>query len=131
MNEDAFQACKGRTAARTFMPFRAYPGSSRKEDDSNREELPAPALSLLTPGIKSVKEESNSTGSRSSCSRSVSTTSAPNSESNLRNGPQSQHKSSRKHRRCWSPELHRKFVNALQQLGGSQGSICLNPGLLV
>jgi SHAQKYF class myb-like DNA-binding protein len=27
---------------------------------------------------------------------------------------------SRKQRRCWSPELHRRFVNALNQLGGSQ-----------
>ncbi|KAF5752921.1 hypothetical protein HS088_TW01G00839 [Tripterygium wilfordii] len=27
----------------------------------------------------------------------------------------------RKQRRCWSPELHRRFVDALQQLGGSQG----------
>ncbi|KAE9601852.1 putative transcription regulator Homeodomain-LIKE family [Lupinus albus] len=27
----------------------------------------------------------------------------------------------RKARRCWSPELHRRFVNALQMLGGSQG----------
>ncbi|MCO5601937.1 hypothetical protein L7F22_056063 [Adiantum nelumboides] len=26
----------------------------------------------------------------------------------------------RKPRRCWSPELHRRFVNALQQLGGSE-----------
>ncbi|KAG0598925.1 hypothetical protein M758_12G112500 [Ceratodon purpureus] len=26
----------------------------------------------------------------------------------------------RKARRCWSPELHRRFVNALQHLGGSQ-----------
>ncbi|OIW18560.1 hypothetical protein TanjilG_13312 [Lupinus angustifolius] len=26
----------------------------------------------------------------------------------------------RKVRRCWSPELHRRFVNALQMLGGSQ-----------
>lgn len=26
----------------------------------------------------------------------------------------------RKARRCWSPELHRRFVNALQQLGGSE-----------
>ncbi|XP_010551302.1 PREDICTED: myb family transcription factor EFM [Tarenaya hassleriana] len=25
----------------------------------------------------------------------------------------------RKQRRCWSPELHRRFLNALQQLGGS------------
>ncbi|KAL9268773.1 Myb family transcription factor EFM-like protein [Drosera capensis] len=26
----------------------------------------------------------------------------------------------RKARRCWSPDLHRRFVNALQRLGGSQ-----------
>ncbi|KAK8962237.1 putative transcription factor GLK1 [Platanthera guangdongensis] len=25
----------------------------------------------------------------------------------------------RKHRRCWSPDLHRKFLNALEALGGS------------
>lgn len=27
----------------------------------------------------------------------------------------------RKQRRCWSPELHRRFVDALHRLGGSQG----------
>lgn len=27
----------------------------------------------------------------------------------------------RKARRCWSPDLHRRFINALQVLGGSQG----------
>ncbi|RDY03835.1 Transcription factor HHO5, partial [Mucuna pruriens] len=31
--------------------------------------------------------------------------------------PQQNH---RKQRRCWSPELHRRFVDALQQLGGPQ-----------
>jgi len=98
------------------MPFKACSGLSSKE-----EKLPVPSLSLSTPGIKSLKEESNSTGSRSSCSRSVSTISGPNSDSNLRNGPQSQQQTARKQRRCWSPELHRRFVNALQQLGGSQG----------
>lgn len=29
--------------------------------------------------------------------------------------------SQRKARRCWSPELHRRFLQALQQLGGSHG----------
>lgn len=29
----------------------------------------------------------------------------------------------RKSRRCWSPELHRRFVNALHMLGGSQVSV--------
>ena len=34
--------------------------------------------------------------------------------------------SQRKARRCWSPELHRRFLHALQQLGGSHG-IIINP----
>lgn len=29
----------------------------------------------------------------------------------------------RKARRCWSPDLHRRFVNALQMLGGSQRQV--------
>lgn len=29
--------------------------------------------------------------------------------------------SNRKARRCWSPELHRRFLHALQQLGGAHG----------
>ncbi|XP_057449485.1 transcription factor HHO5-like isoform X2 [Lotus japonicus] len=31
-----------------------------------------------------------------------------------------QNQNPRKQRRCWSPELHRRFVDALQQLGGAQ-----------
>ncbi|KAF3781333.1 Two-component response regulator [Nymphaea thermarum] len=31
-----------------------------------------------------------------------------------------QSQTQRKARRCWSPELHRRFVNSLQQLGGPQ-----------
>uniref|UniRef100_A0A7N0UCA4 HTH myb-type domain-containing protein n=1 Tax=Kalanchoe fedtschenkoi TaxID=63787 RepID=A0A7N0UCA4_KALFE len=33
---------------------------------------------------------------------------------------QAQEQVGRKQRRCWSPELHRRFVDALQQLGGSE-----------
>lgn len=33
-----------------------------------------------------------------------------------------QNSSHRKARRCWSPDLHRRFVSALQMLGGSQGN---------
>ncbi|KAF5736113.1 hypothetical protein HS088_TW14G00248 [Tripterygium wilfordii] len=35
--------------------------------------------------------------------------------------PQQQQQTQRKQRRSWSQELHRRFVDALQQLGGSQG----------
>jgi hypothetical protein len=30
--------------------------------------------------------------------------------------------SKRKARRCWSPELHRRFVSALQELGGAEST---------
>jgi SHAQKYF class myb-like DNA-binding protein len=39
----------------------------------------------------------------------------------LRTLPLQPQQTSRKQRRCWSPELHRRFVNALQKLGGTQG----------
>ncbi|XP_031284632.1 transcription factor HHO6-like [Pistacia vera] len=114
--ENLFQGCKSRTEARAFMPFKAYPGFVRKED---KEELPAHGLSLVTPGIKNPREDTGSSGSRTSCSKSVSS-SAPNARTT---GPQPPHQqTTRKQRRCWSPELHRRFVNALQQLGGSQAA---------
>lgn len=115
--EDPFQSCKTRAEGVGFMPFKEYSGfpvASKEE----REEFPVHGLSLLTPGIKNPREESNSNGSRNGCSRSVS--SAPTA--NIRSVTQQpQHQTARKQRRCWSPELHRRFVNALQQLGGSQG----------
>ncbi|CAI9781892.1 unnamed protein product [Fraxinus pennsylvanica] len=57
--------------------------------------------------------ESCGLNSISSCSRSGSS-SAANCQLNSRARQQ------RKQRRCWSLELHRRFVNALQQLGGEQ-----------
>ncbi|KAH7575188.1 hypothetical protein JRO89_XS02G0060100 [Xanthoceras sorbifolium] len=122
--ENLFQACKSRTGARAFMPFKAYTGFGKKED---KEELPVHGLSLVTPGIKNPREDTGSSGSRTSCSKSVSS-SAPNIvQSNVRTGPHPpQQPTSRKQRRCWSPELHRRFVNALQQLGGSQVGMDFN-----
>ncbi|KAJ4716376.1 Myb family transcription factor EFM [Melia azedarach] len=114
--ENPLQACK-RAGARAFMPFKTYPVFARKEE---KEELPVHGLSLVTPGMKNPREDTGSSGSRTSCSKSVSS-SAPNMQSNLRTGPQPpQQQTTRKQRRCWSPELHRRFVSALQQLGGSQ-----------
>ncbi|OMO74157.1 hypothetical protein CCACVL1_16924 [Corchorus capsularis] len=125
-DEDPFQGCKNRGAARAFMPFKANLGFAVRKEE--KEEIPVHGLTLLTPGIKNLKEESGSTGSRTSCSRTVSS-SAPNAQPSFRSGSQplshqqqqqQQQQTARKQRRCWSPELHRRFVNALQQLGGSQ-----------
>ncbi|KAL2525227.1 HTH myb-type domain-containing protein [Abeliophyllum distichum] len=69
------------------------------------------------PAIKNTTKDMESCGlnSISSCS-GLGSSSAANGQSNLRNGQQ------RKQRRCWSRELHRRFVNALQQLGGAQAA---------
>lgn len=117
-NEDPFQTCRDRNGRRAFVPFKAYPAFSVTAVKEDKEDLAVHGLSLLTPGIKNPKEESASSGSRSTCGRAVSF-SAANVQSNMRISPQQP--TSRKQRRCWSPELHRRFVNALQQLGGSQG----------
>ncbi|KAL7002776.1 hypothetical protein U1Q18_003932 [Sarracenia purpurea var. burkii] len=72
-----------------------------------KRELPEAGIPLLTPpGIKNPREETRGV-------RAITEA-----------GPQPpERQSGRKQRRYWSPELHRRFVNALQQLGGSQGGI--------
>lgn len=103
-----------------FVPFKPYGSGfavARKEE--KKEEFSVHGLSLLTPGIKNhPKEETVCGGNRSSSGRAVSS-SLSNVQSNLRAGS-AQQQAARKQRRCWSPELHRRFVNALQKLGGSQ-----------
>lgn len=98
----------GRTA---FMPFKGLSGMVAKEEI----ELPkVPGLTLVTPEIKKILREevlNNGSNSKSSCSTGSGSSSGNNVQSH----------SGRKQRRCWSPELHRRFVNALQQLGGAQG----------
>lgn len=123
MTQDLIQSCKSRTEGRAFMPFKGFSAfpveAARKED--KEEELPVAGLSLLTPGISRPREELGSSVSKTSSSKAVSS-SSPNVQSNIRISPQpSQQQAARKQRRCWSPELHRRFVCALQQLGGSQG----------
>ncbi|KAJ8774680.1 hypothetical protein K2173_017126 [Erythroxylum novogranatense] len=45
-----------------------------------------------------------------------------NGEKNKKDEKDDQQQSQRKQRRCWSPELHRRFLQALQQLGGSHAA---------
>lgn len=59
-------------------------------------------------------------GSTSTCT----TESRSRGEDNNANTSKKEEKegqASRKQRRCWLPELHRRFLHALQQLGGSHG----------
>ncbi|KAE8698639.1 serine/threonine-protein kinase SAPK10 isoform 1 [Hibiscus syriacus] len=114
--------CKYRGGTRDFTPFKANLAFAVRKEE--KKDIPVPGLSLLTPRIKNLKEESGSTGSRTTCSTAVSS-SATNVRSNfwsvsLAMLSNHQQQTGRKQRRCWSPELHHRFVNALQQLGGSQ-----------
>ncbi|RZC24835.1 Myb family transcription factor EFM isoform B [Glycine soja] len=126
--EDPFQTCSNiNEGRRAFMPFSRYSSSSSSvpvttvglgaaASKEEKEESVMNRLSLLTPS--SVKEGCGSRGSRSSSNRAVSSSSPPMVQPSLR--ATSLQQTARKQRRCWSPELHRRFVNALQKLGGSQ-----------
>ncbi|KAK8640135.1 hypothetical protein V6N13_007895 [Hibiscus sabdariffa] len=71
---DSTQGCKNRGGVTACMPFKADLGFAVRKEE--KDEIP---LTLLTPGIKNMKDESCSTGSRTSCSRAVSS-SAPNAQ---------------------------------------------------
>ena len=113
-------------SGRECNPFKGYCGFT--VDDTNRnedkEEMPVPGLSLIAPGIKNPIR-GNGFLTKTGANNKLVPCSIPDVQSNIRIGtiqPQPpQHQTSRKQRRCWSTELHRRFLNALQQLGGSHG----------
>ncbi|CAL0313531.1 unnamed protein product [Lupinus luteus] len=124
--ENHFQQSSSRNGGRGFLPFSACTSipvttvalpqtkEEMKESDVNR-------LSLLTPplAVKNLRKGCSSSVSRTNSNRELSS-SPPTALPSLRTGSLQQQQASRKQRRCWSPELHRRFVNALQKLGGSQ-----------
>lgn len=117
--DNPFKSNKNGNGSKPFMPFKDYsifPATlARKED---KVDLPVAGLSLLTPGTKNPRDE---IGSNGLSSKIIGSSTTPIVNSNLRARSQTaQLQAGRKHRRCWSPELHRRFVSALQQLGGSQ-----------
>lgn len=128
MVEEPFQSCSNnRNGGSAFMPFSTYPSvpvtkvalaaataTATKEEKEDTAAMNR--LSLLTPGV--VKSFGSRGGSRSSSNNRALSSSPPTV---MRTGPLQPQQTARKQRRCWSPELHRRFVNALQKLGGSQG----------
>lgn len=121
--EDRHQSYQGRAEARTSFPFTensTFPlaATGKEENVENKEKFPVAELSLVTSGtgILRLKMGSSDSSSKSSSSIAVSS-SSPYVQSNIWTSSQT----SKKQRRHWSPELHRRFVSALQQLGGSQG----------
>lgn len=110
---------KHRNGGGAFLPF-------SKERQAPSTLRPLPELALASSEKQSMedkkhgeaekgKRENNSSndGGEGSPVTAQTTTSTNTNNSN---------QTHRKARRCWSPDLHRRFVNALQMLGGSQGT---------
>ncbi|PON59508.1 GARP transcription factor [Parasponia andersonii] len=75
-----------------------------------------------------VKKVEKGNGSSSGCTAPVATAPATSSNDGTITGgsgkreEQKEGQTQRKQRRNWSPELHKRFLNALQQLGGSHAA---------
>ncbi|GJN35327.1 hypothetical protein PR202_gb24083 [Eleusine coracana subsp. coracana] len=83
-----------------FMPMNGLQPLARSTTDASAQEKPAamapvPELSLSSPAVDAAPSATSSAVTQ-------------------------QQQAQRKARRCWSPELHRRFVAALQRLGGAQ-----------
>lgn len=126
MVDELCDPSKHRAGSKRFVPmihtYPSFPEFRRKVD--NNEDVSMPGLSLLLPGIRPSEQDLISSGlnsklglSRISSSASPASNGQSNGQSNIRQGQQP---ASRKQRRCWSPELHRRFVDSLKQLGGPQ-----------
>ncbi|KAJ0495849.1 putative transcription factor MYB-HB-like family [Helianthus annuus] len=101
-----------------FLPF-----SKERNSSCSTPAVVLPELALSS-GEKDVDHEENK-----SCVRENSSIKGGSGEVNdqttmntttTTSGTATSSQTHRKTRRCWSPDLHRRFVNALQMLGGSQ-----------
>ncbi|KAL2927579.1 Transcription factor HHO5 [Bienertia sinuspersici] len=96
--------------------------SKMDKEDTNTS---VPGLTLMVPGMmKQHSQEDSAVGiTRFNPKLGASATGIVSSSSSATSGRPSHQQpsaSARKQRRCWSPELHRRFVDALTQLGGPQ-----------
>ncbi|CAO1939500.1 unnamed protein product [Urochloa humidicola] len=98
-----------------FMPLSSLPALARSSDDAAAA-LPVPDLTLSSPAIDAACPAAAPSATSSAV------TDGGAAAPRLRHHQQQQQaqQQARKARRCWSPELHRRFVAALQRLGGAQ-----------
>ncbi|KAK8674006.1 hypothetical protein V6N13_112312 [Hibiscus sabdariffa] len=116
--KNPIELCNKKSKGGAFVPFKEHVDKK------------IPGLSLMTPSSELASCISNNNGGCQIGSVSslytqqnqmkFQTKSHNRHEEQQQQHQQQQQHNSRKQRRCWSPELHRRFVEALQQLGGSQ-----------
>ncbi|XP_057765721.1 transcription factor HHO3-like [Salvia miltiorrhiza] len=102
-NNDA-KICKKSDWLRSVQLWNQTPDPPSKEDSATKFAV----SEVKTDGGGALKKE-----------RGVAAPAPASTSSTAENGGGNKKESHRKARRCWSPELHRRFLQALQQLGGS------------
>ncbi|KAE8703780.1 putative Serine/threonine-protein kinase SAPK10 [Hibiscus syriacus] len=113
LSKNPMEFCNKKSKGGAFVPFKEHVDKKIS------------GLSLMTPssGLHSFILKNNGgcrIGSGSSLYAQQNQIKFQTKSHNRHEDQQHQQQNSRKQRRCWSPELHRRFVEALQQLGGSQ-----------
>ncbi|KAK9129619.1 hypothetical protein Sjap_010106 [Stephania japonica] len=102
-----------------FVPFKGISGFQQTPTIVKNKEhhQSSTGLALMSPEMKNMgSAEPSSYFINSKTSRGVSSSVTTFNQLSTQNSSPQQPQ--RKQRRCWSPELHRLFVNSLQQLGG-------------
>lgn len=114
--KNPIEPCSYKKKGGAFLPF----GLHRAPPKEGKDSSPISRLTLSTPGSMLASPD-NDNIKKLSFEAPFST-----DHEKLQKSPQQaqQHRLQqhqlRKQRRCWSPELHRRFVEALEQLGGAQ-----------
>ncbi|KAG4173226.1 hypothetical protein ERO13_A11G045800v2 [Gossypium hirsutum] len=106
MSENPIKVCNNKSRGGAFVPFKDISG-----------------IRLMNPSFELVSCNGILRNNGGCTIGSGSSLTAEKTQIKFQTESQDQQKlqqNSRKQRRCWSPELHRLFVDALQQLGGSQ-----------
>ncbi|ESQ32985.1 hypothetical protein EUTSA_v10004257mg [Eutrema salsugineum] len=99
---------KQRNSGGAFLPF------------SKEQSLPELALSTEVKRVSPANEHTNDGNDETMINNGNNNNNNNHNITNSNGVSSTTNQSNRKARRCWSPDLHRRFVQALQMLGGSQ-----------
>lgn len=102
-----------------FQPFQRE--KKRVFSESNDPQPAAVKAVDSAPAVKAVASAPAPATTTSSTTETCGVVGKGGEEHIHQQQSQTQSQTRRKQRRCWSPELHRRFLHALQQLGGSHG----------
>ncbi|KAF7838636.1 Myb family transcription factor EFM [Senna tora] len=100
-----------------FLPFSKELGI---RSSSNSSSLPKLSLINASSDEKEMEDKKNCTHDDNPKKEKESSKTTSTTTTTTTTSTSAATQAHRKTRRCWSPDLHRRFVNALQMLGGSQ-----------